>query len=182
MAEEFKEHGISFVFVYTREAHPCDERPAHASIDQKIANAKDMVDRWEIKRPMLVDDLDGTTHRAFGTLPNMTYILSASGTVLYRASWTDERTIKMALDQILFERGLRRERTRVSPYYVEWLPGRTNERQVFMQGLANNAGPRAVEEFIDAIAHTAGDAAAGPARQWWAELQAFVKATERTAR
>ncbi len=126
---------------------------------------------------MLVDDIEGTTHRAFGTLPNMTYILSANGTVIYRADWTDEGTIRIALEQILFERGLRRDRTRVSPYYVEWLPGRTNERLVFMEGLANDAGARAVEEFIAAVEHTAGEAAAKPAREWWVERQASTAAT-----
>ncbi len=178
MAEEFKEHGISFVFVYTREAHPSDERPAHTSIEHKVGHARDMVRRWDIKRPMLVDGIEGTMHRAFGALPNMTYILSANGTVLYRASWTDERTIRIALEQILFERGLRRNRIRVSPYYVEWLPGRTNERLVFVEGLANDAGARAVEEFIDAVEHTAGEAAARPVREWWTERQTSTAATE----
>ena len=127
-----------------------------------------MVADWQVKRPMLVDDIEGTVHRSYGTLPNMTYILNTGGTILYRASWTDERTIRMALDQILFERTQRRSGTRITPYYVEWLPQRVNDRVKFMEGLLAAPGPRAVTEFIDAVAHANGDDAAKPLREWWA--------------
>ncbi len=131
-----------------------------------------MVQRWQIKRPMLVDDLDGPVHRAYGRLPNMTYIVNTGGKILYRASWTDPRSIRMALEQLLYERDQRRARHRLTPYYVEWLPQRANDREPFMEGLLNEVGPRAVEEFIAAIAHSWGESAAKPLRQWWASKQA----------
>jgi hypothetical protein len=171
MAQEFAPDGVSFVFVYTREAHPGDKYPCHASFEQKLAHARDMVARWGIKRPMLVDDLEGTVHHAYGRLPNMTYIVNAGGAILYRASWTDPRTIRMALEELVYERGRRREGKRLSPYYVEWLPQRVNDRQPFMEGLLKDVGPRAVEEFIAAVAHTQGEAAAKPMREWWAKKQ-----------
>ena len=105
MAEEFSPQGVTFVFVYTREAHPSDRYLCHANMEQKLVDARDMVTRWQISRPMLVDDLEGTVHRAYGTLPNMSYIVNAGGTILYRASWTDPRSIRVALEQILYERG-----------------------------------------------------------------------------
>jgi len=129
-----------------------------------------MVTDWQIKRPMLVDDIGGAVHSAYGTLPNMTYILNTGGTILYRASWTDERTIRMALDQILFERTQRRSGMRITPYYVEWLPQRVNDREAFVDGLLK-IGDRAVEEFIAAVDHTSGEAAAKPMREWWARIQ-----------
>ena len=129
-----------------------------------------MVADWHIERSMLVDDIEGTVHHAYGTLPNMTYILDTGGTILYRASWTDERTIRMALDQILFERTERRSGTRITPYYVEWQPQRTNDREAFVNGLLK-IGDRAVEEFIAAVAHTSGEAAVKPMREWWAKIQ-----------
>ncbi len=63
--------------------------------------------RWGIERSMLVDNLEGDVHRAYGTLPNMTYIMAAGGNIIYRAAWTDERTIRLALDQVPYERKAR---------------------------------------------------------------------------
>ena len=171
MAQEFAEHGIGFAFIYTREAHPGEKFPHHTSMEQKLAHAQAMVDRWQIKRAMLVDDLAGSLHQAYGRLPNMSYIVNAGGSILYRASWTDARSIRGALEQILFEREQRRAGTRTTPYYVEWQPQRVNDRQTFMEGLLNDVGPKAVEDFIAAQAHNGGDAAAGPLRAWWAEKQ-----------
>jgi hypothetical protein len=32
-------------------------------------------DEVGIRRPLLVDDLDGAAHRAYGSLPNMTWVI-----------------------------------------------------------------------------------------------------------
>ena len=172
IAREFGEQGIKFVFIYVREAHPGENYPCHTSVEEKISNAQDMVIKWDIRRQMLVDDLEGTVHQAYGSLPNMTYILGVGGTIIYRASWTDERTIRMALEQIMYERGHRRNRTRVTPYFVEWIPQRVNDRIEFIEGLANDAGPRAVEEFIRAVENTTNEVTAKPMWDWWEEKQA----------
>lgn len=171
MATEFAEHGVRFVFVYTREAHPGENYPHHTSFDQKLAHARAMVTRWQIKRPMLVDDLDGPVHRAYGCLPNMTYIVKPNGAILYRASWTDPRTIRLALEQLQYEGEQRRARNRLTPYYLEWEPQRANNREPFMEGLLNTAGPRAVKEFIIAMAHRGGKKMVKPLQDWWASKQ-----------
>ena len=124
-----------------------------------------MTRRWGIDRPMLVDSLEGDVHRAYGTLPNMTYIMAAGGNIIYRAAWTDERTIRMALDQVLHERKARRDGTRLTPYFLEWLPQRVNIRESFVDGLVQ-IGDRAVDEFIAAVEHTEGTAAADLLRRW----------------
>ncbi len=120
---------------------------------------------------MLVDNLEGDVHRAYGTLPNMTYIMAAGGNIIYRAAWTDERTIRMALDQVLHERMTRREGTRQTPYYMEWLPQRVNIREKFVDGLTQ-IWERAVDEFIAAVEHTEGKAAADLLRQWRDQVEA----------
>jgi len=165
------EHDATFVFVYTREAHPSDRFPGHRSLDQKIANARAMVDRLGFKRPMLVDDLEGTLHHGFGRLPNMTYILNASGTVTYRASWTDPRTIAVALEQTRFERGERRAKRRTTPYYVEWLPQRLNDDVGFVSDLFDVGGGRPVEEFVAAMEELEGASATKAIREWWDDKQ-----------
>ncbi len=127
--------------------------------------------RWGIERPMLVDNLEGDVHKAYGTLPNMTYIMAAGGNIIYRAAWTDERTIRMALDQVLHERKARRGGIRQTPYYLEWLPQRMNIRERFVEGLAQ-IGERAVDEYIAAVEHTEGKAAADLLQQWREQVAA----------
>lgn len=160
---------IHSVFIYTREAHPGEIRPAHESVDQKLTNARDMAERFSITRPMLVDDLEGTVHRAYGSLPNMTYIVGRGGTIVYRADWTDARTIGMVLDQIRFQREAVRSRTRMNPFYVEWMPMRDASTEPFLEVLVEVAGERAVEEFIAAFDHTYGASSSKQMKSWWAD-------------
>lgn len=128
-----------------------------------------MAAKWGMKRRMLVDDHGGTVHRAYGCLPNMTYVIARRGTVTYRASWTDARTIAVALDQLAMEREERREGNRLLQYYAEWLPAKVANRGPFMRALLENGGPRAVTEFIEAIAEGVSEREAAPMRKWWAE-------------
>jgi len=168
MAKEYADKRIQFVFVYTREAHPGENYPCHENLEQKIDHARAMVKRWGIERSMLVDDLEGTIHHAYGRLPNMSYVIDLGGKILFRAAWTDARIIRVALDQLQFERDQRRQRIRTTPYYMEWLPQRVNDHVKFMEGLLADPGPRAVTEFIDAVTNANGKDAARPIREWWA--------------
>jgi len=115
---------------------------------------------------MLVDDLDGTLHRAYGLLPNMTYVVGRGGTVRYRADWTDADSVARAVEEIQGERTMRAGGTRLTPFYVEMTPQRVNEVEPFMEGLLA-AGPRAVEEFIAAIRASRGEPTARPMQAWW---------------
>jgi hypothetical protein len=166
--EEFAAPDFRFLFVYTREAHPSDRFPAHTTIERKLEHARVMAERLQMKRTMLVDDLEGTVHHAYGCLPNMTYILKPGGTIVYRASWTDPTTIRLALERISFERAERRAQRRITPYYLEWQPQRSNDRIAFVEGLLE-IGERAVTEFIAAVENTEGEASAKRMKEWWSE-------------
>ena len=104
MAKEYAEKGFKFIFVYTREAHPGENFPAHRNLEQKLAHANALQERLKVERPILVDDLVGTGHQQYGTLPNMTYLISRGGKVLFRCDWTDPPTIDTALEYILSAR------------------------------------------------------------------------------
>lgn len=82
------------MFVYTHEAHPGERVPHHDSFETKLANARLLCDEVGIRRPILVDDHDGTVHRAYRELPNMTWV---------HPPWRDRR-----LQGQLDERGQRR--------------------------------------------------------------------------
>ena len=86
----YQSQGFQFFIVYAREAHPGENYPHHSSFDQKIAQAKKLRELEKINEiPILVDDLYGTTHYAYGLLPNMVYLIDREGSVVYKSDWSD---------------------------------------------------------------------------------------------
>lgn len=167
LAKQFADRRVRSIFVYTREAHPGEKHPHLTSFEQKLGNAREMAKVWGIERAMLVDDMDGTVHRAYGKLPNMTYVVARRGTVHFRSSWTDAGIIGIILEQLCVEAEGRRERRRMIPFYSEWLPAREVNRHKFLQGLLDAGGVRSVEEFIAAMGAARGPAEAASMQKWW---------------
>ncbi len=130
-----------------------------------------MVEKWGLRRPMWVDDLQGSTHTAYGRLPNMVYLLRRRGRIYYRANWTDARTLRVVLEQLCFEQVERKARRRMTPFYAEWEAERVNDRPAFLEGMLQGGGERAVREFIDAARHLWGPSGAGPLERWWQARQ-----------
>ncbi len=75
MANKYSDLGFTFVFVYTREAHPGENYPAHQTLEQKLNHARSLLTVLDVRRTILVDDVEGTGHELYGTLPNMTYLI-----------------------------------------------------------------------------------------------------------
>ena len=157
------------VFVYTREAHPGEHRPAHHSMGDKLTAARAFRDEWSVRRPILVDDLDGTLHRSYGMLPNMAFVVSGGGQLVYKANWTDASHLALVVQRTLDERapGPAGTSRRRMPFEVEWAPRRSRDDDAFLNGLLA-AGPRAVMEYITAVEASAGPAAGRSHRRWWA--------------
>lgn len=146
MAREYEPKGFSFVFIYTREAHPGEHYPAHRSIEQKLSHARAFKKEFGIDRPILVDDLVGTGHALYGTLPNMTYLIGRGGKVLFKADWTDAPTIETVLKYVLSARARRQEGMRLAPFYAEFVGYRWSDMSKMREGLAR-AGQQAVDDF-----------------------------------
>jgi len=146
--------------VYTREGHPGETWPHHVTMDQKVQHARRMAKQSDIRRPMLMDDIDGPLHSAYGKLPNMSFIVDTAGIIVYKADWTDAHNLEVSADHILHEVSQLRSGTPMSHFQVEWLPKRPNDKDLFFSALAKN-GPKAVREFIEGIEHTSGGPAAG---------------------
>ncbi len=149
LADEFAEQRVQSIFVYTREAHPGENYPHHTSFEQKLALAREFRDLFSVRRPILVDDLEGTVHKAFGRLPNMTYILAPDNRVVFRSDWTDPDTVRAAPEYLMAKRSKRRKGKRLAPFYAEIEGSRSVDHAAFNAGLARN-GPKAVTEFADA--------------------------------
>jgi len=80
----------------------------------------------------------------------MTWILSGAHRVAFKADWTDAPTLRVALDDLLSVRELRRRGGRVAPFYAELQGYRWNDPAAFEAG-RRRAGPKAVTEFQAAL-------------------------------
>jgi len=152
MAREYAEKGFTFVFVYTREAHPGENYGAHRSMEQKLAHARAFKEQDKIERHILIDDLVGTGHKLYGELPNMTYLVGRGGRVLFRSDWTDPPTIELVLNYLLNVRARRREGERLTPFYAEFVGYRKNDPAEFQERL-KRAGQQAVDDFARMMQH-----------------------------
>ena len=147
LAAELAPQNIASVFLYTHEAHPGEHYPHHTSFEQKMAHAKAFQETFNVSRPILVDSLDGACHRAYGSMPNMSWIFDRAGRVLYKADWTRVESIKLALDNLGASVEQRRATGQVAaPFRVERLEYRFQDPAAFKKGLARN-GPKAVTEY-----------------------------------
>ncbi|NDJ77816.1 MAG: hypothetical protein GYB65_16320 [Chloroflexi bacterium] len=150
LAEKVAEQGVGSIFLYTHEAHPGEHYPHLTSMEQKFWHAAALREVYGLQRPILVDALDGACHRAYGSMPNMTWIFNRSGIPVYRSDWTDMHSVANAIDYFLDVAQRRRERERLAPFRVERLDYRSQDRDAFYAGLERN-GPRAVREFREAF-------------------------------
>jgi hypothetical protein len=132
--------------VYTREAHPGEHVGHHDTVEGKRSNARLLRDEIGIRRPILLDDLAGTGHLAYGGLPNMTWVIARGGRVIYKADWTSAANVEGFLQRYRGARDARKPGVGMSPYTTEQIEYRDSDREAFYARLQRN-GPRALAEF-----------------------------------
>ena len=145
MAARYANRSVRSVFLYTREAHPGENFRHHTSMEVKRHNARAFKAEFNVRRQILLDDLEGTAHKAYGMLPNMSWIIGPGGMIHYKATWTDpadiEDALKYALDALDG-----RTKDRLLPYHSERLKWRVRDDNKFRARLLKN-GPQAVKDF-----------------------------------
>lgn len=146
IADRFSDLGVGSVLVYTHEAHPGEQYPHLTSMEQKFRHAAEMRDILGVTRPIYVDALDGACHRAYGSMPNMSWVFNRSGVPVYKSDWTDAHSVQNAVEYFLEVAGRRRAGERLAPFRVERLDYRVQDQAVFYKGL-ERSGPKAVREF-----------------------------------
>ena len=146
LAEEFAPQGVGSIFLYTNEAHPGENYPHLTSMDQKLRHANDLREKLGVTRPILVDSLDGECHRAFGSMPNMAWIFSGAGIPVYKADWTDARSIRSAIEYFVEVTHRREGGERMAPFRVQRSDFREYDVEGFYKGL-ELSGQKAVSEF-----------------------------------
>jgi hypothetical protein len=153
LAAEYAPLGFRSAFVYTREAHPAEHLRHHTSFAQKVAQARQFREEQAVQRQILVDALDGACHRAYGALPNMTWIVMRGGTIAYKAAWTDTADVRNTMRGIARLAEMRRSGGRLAPFWTERLGFRIVDQAAFNAGLERN-GPQAVADFAAFMRHT----------------------------
>ncbi|MCP4168788.1 MAG: hypothetical protein GY759_23225 [Chloroflexi bacterium] len=108
-----------------------------------------MRDRLGVSRPILLDALDGACHRAYGSMPNMSWIFNRVGVPIYKSDWSDAQSVDSAIAYYLDVLKRRRDRERLAPFHVERIDYRRQDREGFRKGL-ERSGPSAVREFEEA--------------------------------
>ena len=146
IADRFADRGVTSVFIYVREAHPGENYRHHTSMDVKRANAAAFRSLCRVRRRILLDDFEGTLHRAYGLLPNTAWMIGRGGKILYRADWTSPEDVEHALVYRL-DGEARRRRDRLAPMRTEQVGWRRSDPQAFRAGL-ERAGPQAVRDFF----------------------------------
>jgi len=110
---------FEFFTIYVREPHPGENYGAHRSWEQKLEYARDCRAQDGIQTQLLVDDLQGTVHLAYGSLPNMVYLVDKGGKIVYKAMWTDHEEIAAVLANLALADQLQAKGLRVKPSYTE---------------------------------------------------------------
>jgi len=115
----FRDRGFEFLTIYVREPHPGENYGPHRTWEQKLQYARDCREQDGIDNPMVVDDLEGTVHRVYGSMPNMIYVIDKNGKIAYKAMWTDRAEIEAVLENLVLSDELQVQGIRVKPSYTE---------------------------------------------------------------
>jgi len=149
LADEYAAQKVGSIFLYTNEAHPGENYLHLSSMAQKKAHAEALQSVYGVTRPILLDGLDGACHRAYGSMPNMTWIFNKAAVPIYKSDWTDVNSVRNALDYYLEMLTRRRSGEKLVPFNVERIDYRESDMEGFYEGLARS-GPKAVREFDEA--------------------------------
>lgn len=144
-AQQYRDKGFEFLFVYTREAHPAERWPAHRSFEQKADQARQFQQYISSERDILVDSLDGHAHRLYGQRPDMTWILDRNGVVLFKSFWSRPDLTQEVIEDILAAQDEQKRGHYGQPFYTERIAWRRPDPR-HDEVMAEN-GPQALEDW-----------------------------------
>jgi alkyl hydroperoxide reductase subunit AhpC len=99
--DRFRGDKIEFLFIYVREAHPGEVIPAHSSMREKTEAGRLLRDEEDIHMPILVDDLRGSIHRKYSTLPNPAFLIDKAGRVAFLSLWSKPAGLGRAIQELV---------------------------------------------------------------------------------
>lgn len=78
---------VRFVMLNVREAHPGENYPQPATMEEKMNHARVLKDLYQVPWTVAVDDLDGTLNTAMDAKPNSAYLMDKDGKIVFRSVW-----------------------------------------------------------------------------------------------
>jgi Iodothyronine deiodinase len=151
--ERYRSRGFEFFIVYVREAHPGENFPHHVSFEQKIAQARKLQELERVKIPILLDDLEGTVHRAYGLLPNMVCLIDRDGIVVYKSDWTDAHEIEGMCESLVRLDDMKARQVAIIRKGISerlhWIPMDPQDRE----RIYRRSGEKAIRDYLNAKGH-----------------------------
>ena len=96
---------VEFIDVLIRQAHPGNGVEAYKNFARKFREAEKFKQEEQIPYHVLVDDLPGRTHQAYGGLADPTYLIDADGRVAFYSLWTHAPTLHKAIENLMAQGG-----------------------------------------------------------------------------
>ena len=103
LRNKYLDKGVEFFVIYSKEPHAGERSyfkkyEQHKTYEHKLSYAKELVETFVMKVPVLVDDLDEAVVHAYGRMPNMIFIIDK---IDYKADWTELPRIDLLLDELI---------------------------------------------------------------------------------
>ena len=146
LGREFEDRGVIFFLLYTREPHPAENYPAHRSLEQKIAYARDLQRLEKIEVAVIVDHLDGRIHRAYGVWPNALFVIHKDGRLLFRSNMANHRELRQYLKDLLSAETAAADGKVLHLQYSERIVPHEAD-QATHRRVYERAGPKAFEDY-----------------------------------
>jgi peroxiredoxin len=146
LQRDFHGRGVAFFLLYTRESHPAENYPAHSSLEQKIAYARDLQQLEKVEFPIIVDSLDGRIHRAYGVWPNALFVIHRDGRLMFRSNMANHRELREYLEELLAAEKATAEGKVLHLQYSERVVPHEAD-QATHRRVYERAGPKAFEDY-----------------------------------
>ena len=151
LQEQYADRGFEFLTVYVREPHPGEHYHEHRSWEQKLDYARQCREEDGIHTRMVIDDLEGTMHRAYGEMPNMVYIVGKDGRVVYKSMWTHHAEIEAMIQSLLEMEEAASKGLRLRSSYTEKISYVAGYAPEISAKVLGRAGPKASADFQAAL-------------------------------
>lgn len=145
--QQYKDKGVTHLFVYVREAHPGENYPQPDTVEQKLAHARAFQREEKIRRTIVVDTIDGDVHQAYGDLSDSAFVVDKRGILVYKAAWTRGEDIRHFVEMLVRADEARGQGQSLQRTYVEKLISWPMDIDRSRRGL-RRAGQKAVEDVL----------------------------------
>jgi peroxiredoxin len=146
LQRDFDGRGVAFFLLYTRESHPAENYPAHTSLEQKIAYARDLQRVEKLELPIIIDHLDGRIHQAYGVWPNALFVIAKDGRLIFRSNMANHRELRQFLEDLLAAEKAAAEGKVLHLQYSERVVPHEAD-QATHRRVYERAGPKAFEDY-----------------------------------